>query len=173
MDEVKASVGEPTKVPERPTLYLVVFYDDRGYWAIDSLHGVKDYADMKHTTRPGSVLVTIPGSSAPVAQPEPSPADGLEWEIRRNITVELIAAFADPNNATGYAADFENPFTVAVSRRLSASPAPKPSPDVRGALEESVRAMEQAACVVSQEGTSRKMLESALARARQALEVSK
>lgn len=72
-ERVTASVGEPTPIPQRPTLYVIVYKDDRGYWAIDSMHGIKDYADMKHTTRPGSVLATIPGSTPPSS---PAPASG-------------------------------------------------------------------------------------------------
>jgi hypothetical protein len=59
VDEVMAVVTY-----DCPTLYVVLYRDDLGYWCVDSLHGIKDYAQMKHESRPGSVLVPIHGRPA-------------------------------------------------------------------------------------------------------------
>lgn len=113
MGEVTASVGEPTKVPERPELYIVVFFDEQGYWAIDSLHGVKDYADMKHTTRPGSVLVTIPGSATTPTRPA-AEGDGFgtefEWEVYHKGKKRVVAVCTDRDDAEALAMNYVSRF---------------------------------------------------------------
>jgi hypothetical protein len=73
-----ASVGEPTPIPERPTLHSILSPYNDGSWSLASPSTIP-YRIVR-TDRPGSVLVTIPGTrdasptepraeSTPVADP--------------------------------------------------------------------------------------------------------
>lgn len=72
---VTASVSERTPIPERPTLYMVIWPTEaswKGYThPTDNLAWAKDV----HSRQPGAVLLTIPDSSpSPKAEPKPDSA---------------------------------------------------------------------------------------------------
>jgi hypothetical protein len=61
--EVAASVSEPTPIPKRPTMYAILFpTDNPRQWRIHSPTIHQEAAQLFcSASRPGSVLVTIPG----------------------------------------------------------------------------------------------------------------
>lgn len=95
MSQVNATASEPTPVPERPTLYMMVYSvpGSSQPWASsyprESLKDTQNYG----CGYSGSVLVTIPGSR-PTTPPAPrAEGDGLGWEWMDPDDETIVAAF--------------------------------------------------------------------------------
>jgi hypothetical protein len=75
---ITASVGEPTPIPERPTLYSILTPYHDGSWGLTSPSKVPYRVNEKD--KPGSVLVTIPGTRDASYTAELDNYDGLASE---------------------------------------------------------------------------------------------
>jgi hypothetical protein len=96
---ITASVGEPTPIPERPTLYSILTPYHDGSWGLTSPSKVPYRVNEKD--KPGSVLVTIPGTRDASYTAELDNYDGLASEEAST------TAASDPATVAG-----EGPYRV-------------------------------------------------------------
>jgi len=121
--DITASVSQPTPIPERPTLYAVAYLDPRGNeWHVVGGTCITPRTNLS-AWPPGCVLVTIPGSAAPVEKPmfpgvldpkylfeedstpveKPAPArEGLEWEVWQPVSEMILGAFRSNADAEAW-----------------------------------------------------------------------
>lgn len=99
--DITASVSQPTPIPERPTLYAVAYLDPRGNeWHVVGGTCITPRTNLS-AWPPGCVLVTIPGSAAPVEKPAPA-REGLEWEVWQPVSEMILGAFRSNADAEAW-----------------------------------------------------------------------
>lgn len=78
-EQVQASVSEPTPIPPRPTMYVVLYPNAGGAtngWNTGYPRNTIAECEQMRDGHPGSVIVTIPASPTPSARPEQPKACG-------------------------------------------------------------------------------------------------
>ena len=97
---VTASVSEPMLIPERPTLYAVLYPQggEGKSWAIDSMWTTQDRGELRQSRVPGSVIVTIPGSAEQASKAEPKDGSAKVEQVIYDMCRIIVNPNADKDD---------------------------------------------------------------------------